>query len=111
MIEIIYDTEKEHIFDLRYELHKYIPESNFEKYPQNTELHFLQDLFDVNSHIQFIGKYPMIWSMHYIYKYMDKIFTLVLDEDYDLVNYAVDNPKDRKEIAEYICKLIVDKKI
>ena len=72
MIEIIYDTEKEHIFDLRYELHKYIPESIFEKYPENTELHFIQDLFDVNSSIQFIGESPMIWSTHYIYKYMDK---------------------------------------
>ena len=107
MIEILYDKEKEHIFELRYELHEYIIESNFEKYPENPELHFIQDLFDVNSSIQFIGKFPMIWSTHYVYKYMDKSFTLVLDEDYDLINYAVENPADRKEIAEYICKLIV----
>lgn len=106
MVEIVYDLEKERIFDLRYELHKYISESFFEKYPENTDLHFIQDLFAVDSFIHFIREYPMIWSTHYIYKYMNKEFTLVLDEDYDLINYAVDNPKDRNEIAKYICKLI-----
>ncbi|MCD9025052.1 hypothetical protein [Cohnella silvisoli] len=107
MIEINYDAEKEHIFDLRYILKKYIPESFFREYPNNTELHFIKRLFTNDLYIRFIGEYPMIWSTHYKYKYKNRGFTLVLDEDYDLISYAVDNPGDRNEVAEYIFSIMV----
>jgi len=109
VIEIIYDKEKELIFELSYNLHEYIPDSIFQKYPQNTELHYLHELFTVDSYIQFKGEFPMIWSTHYLYECGHKGFIVVLDEDYDIISYAVQNPIDRKEIAEYISKLIVDR--
>ncbi|MPN62719.1 hypothetical protein SDC9_210472 [bioreactor metagenome] len=53
----------------------------------------------------------MIWSLHYEYKYIDKGFTIVLDEDYDLINFVVENPKNKSEIAKYICNLIENQKV
>jgi hypothetical protein len=110
MTRIVYDTEKKYIFTLIYELHKYIPNTIFEEYEEHPELHFIQKLFANDSNIQFIGEFPMIWSTHYIYKFMNKEFTLVLDEDYDSIHYAIENQEDRNEIAEYICKLIEKQK-
>lgn len=110
MIQIIYDSDKDHIFDLRYDLYKYIPKPIFEKYSESSELHFIRELFTVDPYIHFIREYPMVWSRHYVYRYIDKIFTMALDEDYNLINYVVENIKDRKEVAEYICKLIENQK-
>lgn len=106
MIEIVYDSEREHMFTLRYELHKYIPDLFFEKYPQYTELHFIQKLFDSDSNIRFICEKPIIWSTDYIYEFREIKFTLSLDEDYDFIDFMVENPKYRSEIAEHICGLI-----
>ncbi|WP_054024940.1 hypothetical protein [Bacillus sp. FJAT-28004] len=106
MIEIVYDTEKERIFEFSYKLREYIPDSIYKEHPRYTELHFIQGLFELEPCIQFIGEFPMIWSIHYKYKYKDKGYILVLDEDYGFVSYAVDNPSDRKEVAEYIYSLI-----
>lgn len=111
MIEIVYSVNNEHIFKLVYELHEYIPKLIFDKYKEYPELHFIQDLFASDSSIQFVNKFTMIWSLHYEFKYIDKGFTIVLDEDYDLISFVVDNPKNKSEIAKYICNLIENQKV
>jgi hypothetical protein len=111
MVKINYDKEKERIFALSYVLNEYIPDSILKEHSEYPELQFIQKLFSDDSNVQFIGESPMIWSVHYIYKYKNKSFTLVLDEDYDLITYSVENSNDRIEIAEYICKLIEKQKM
>ena len=106
MIEINYDREKERVFDLSYFLKEYIPDSIYMEYPINTELHFMQKLLDKDPDIHYLGSSEMIWSIDYKYKYKEKIFTLVLDEDYGFISYAVDDSKERNEIAEYLKRLI-----
>ena len=111
MIEIAYDLEKVHLFRINYLLIDYIPESMFREHPQNTELHFIKELFDIDSNIKYLGEMQMIWSTYYKYKLRDMDFSLVLDEDYDLVSYVVDDSNNRIIIAEYILELISKKAI
>ena len=51
----------------------------------------------------------MIWSIHYNCSYRGISFTLVYDEDYGFVSFAVKNPKHRIKIAELIKNLIENK--
>lgn len=109
MMKINYN-DKEHIFHLDYDLLQYIPDTLYQKYPEYTELHFVQELFANDRDIEFIDSVTEIWSICFHYKYLDKVFSLVLDEDYSFISYAADDPKDRKEIAEHICELIMEAK-
>lgn len=111
MIEIIYDKDKDRIFNLTYEIHKYIPDSFVQKYPRNTELHYMYYLLGSDSNVEFIGTFQIIWSTDYKYKYKNKEFTLVFDEDYSFISYVVENPEDIREIAEYISEIIESHKI
>ncbi|WML33473.1 hypothetical protein [Clostridium sp. OS1-26] len=110
MIEIKLDKEKEHIFELIYNLKEYIPQAYFNKYEQYVEVNFFKDLFAMNPKIKFLGKQKMIWTIHFYYEYQDKKFGLVLDEDYDIVSFFTEKIDDREVIAEFLVLLIQNQK-
>jgi len=105
MIKIELNNDKEHIFQISYNLKAYIPQEYFNKYKQYVELYFLKDLF-ANSEIDYLGKQQMIWSTDYYYEIEGRKFTLSLDEDYAFVSFFSQEIEDREVIAEYIVLLI-----
>lgn len=110
MIEIKLDKEKQHVFELIYNLKEYIPQSYLKNHEQYIEVNFLKDLFTKNPEIKFLGKQQMIWTIHFYYEYKDKKFGLILDEDYGVVSFFTEKIDDREVIAEFLVLLIQNQK-
>lgn len=116
MIKIEYMNSMNNLptcFVLFFWLKDYIPDNYFKECEHTAELDF---------YIEILKKYNLfeektsnikeiIWSRHYECRYNDIPFTMVFDEDWGDISFAVENPKYRKEIAEYLCSIIEKEKI
>jgi hypothetical protein len=129
MVEIRYiDNENNEpvIFDLAFPIKDYIPAKYLELAaagrpiqvtqfadsirPVAPELYFFIDLLDqVGLLTTRIGT-PYIWSIHYEGSYKGTSFTMVYDEDYGFVSFAVSDSSKRQELAEFICSLVESQK-
>jgi hypothetical protein len=110
MVSIIYDSEKPLVFELRFDLYSYIPQHYF-KYGDTTELRFFIDLFQKHNMLSCTEGFIFIWTAHYACHYGDTSFTMVHDLDYDMINFAVNNPDDRARIAEVIQHLVENQRL
>jgi hypothetical protein len=112
MVEICYD-EKPHVFVFSYSKKEYIPAKYFESNRdiKSVELHYFKDLLKDNKMLSKddVGT-TLIWSVHYDCFYCQIPFTMVYDEDYGFVSFAVNDPKDRVTVAEAIQTLMEKKK-
>ena len=97
-------------FDLRFPLREYISKNYFNN-DKCIELNYYIDLFKKYGLLKEDKPVEMIWLQSYKCQWGDILFTMVYDEDYDLVSFAVENPKYCTEIAEKICDLIKKEKI
>ena len=116
MIEICYMKSEagiDNCFDFLYYLKDYIPEEYFNN--DCAELNFYIHLLTENG--MYSGsdksKHILIWSIHYDCVYNSIPFTMVYDEDYDIVSFAVDKEylSYKCEIAEHIKQLIEKNKL
>ncbi len=115
MVAIRYN-ENPHVFDLLFNIQDYIPAKYFDGDEKNVELLYYKDLFLKNNMLNPKEEgIPMIWSTHYSCTYgrlFNKIrFTMVYDEDYGIVSFAVNHPKHRVKIAEKIRSLVEKEKL
>lgn len=111
MIEIRYMKSEagiDNCFDFLYCLKEYIPKEYINK--DCTELNFYIHILSENG--MYIdkeeNKHILIWSIHYDCVYNQIPFTMVYDEDYDMVSFAVDKEylSYKCEIAQHIKQLI-----
>ena len=100
-------------FDYSFVLKEYIPQKYFEieDNEAGAELYYFIDLLKKNNMFDCKKEHyhQMIWSCHYDCKYNRNIpFTMVYDEDYDMVNFSVieEYMNFKEEIAEEIKSLI-----
>ena len=115
MIEIQYTKSKsgyDNCFDILFNLKEYIPKVFFEQHENGdgAELYFFISLlhkfgmFDCKKE----HYHQIIWSTHYDCIYSGIPFTMIYDEDYDIVSFSVDpeNMQHKTMIAERIQQLV-----
>lgn len=102
-------------FDLVFALKDYIPHKYFEISDNGAgaELYYLIDLLKNNNFFEAkkTNCHQLIWSYHYDCHYQDIPFSMVYDEDYDIVSFAVDNLSHRTIIAETLRYLVEAQKL
>ena len=115
MIEIQYTKSElgyDNCFDILFNLKKYIPKVFFEQHENGdgAELHFFISLLHKFGMFDCKKEYyhQLIWSAHYDCIYNGIPFTMVYDEDYDIVSFVVapENMQHKTMIAERIQQLI-----
>ena len=117
MIEIRYSQSEagyNNCFDLLFNLKEYIPNVFFEQHENGVgaELYFFISLlhkfgmFDCKKE----HYHTLIWSTHYDCVYNGIPFTMIYDEDYDIVSFSVppENIQYKTTIAERIKQLVKD---
>ena len=99
----------ENCFTFSYSHKDYIPEE-YEQYDNGAELRFFIDLLQKNGMLADTGSVSMIWNRSYSCIYGDIPFTMVYDEDDDIVSFAVEpeNIPHINDIAERIKELIIN---
>ena len=115
MIEIQYTKSEsgyDNCFDILFDLKEYIPKEFFEQHENGdgAELYFFISLlykfgmFDCKKE----HYHHLVWSTHYDCIYNGIPFTMVYDEDYDIVSFAVapENMQHKTMIAERIQQLV-----
>ena len=99
-------------FDIRFYHKEYIPDVFFEQHKNGVgaELYFYISLFYKFGMFDCKKEHyhQMIWSTHYDCVYNGIPFTMVYDEDYDMVSFSVDpqNIQHKNMIAERIKQLV-----
>ena len=100
-------------FELVFNLKEYVSENYFKECVYEAELNFYMDILKKHNLFEYKSSNikDIIWSRHYECCYNNIPFTMVFDKDWGIINFAVENPKHRKEIAEYLCCIIEKEKI
>ena len=101
-------------FDLLFNLKEYIPNVFFEQHENGVGAEFYFFISLLHKFGMFNCKkehyHTVIWSTHYDCVYKDIPFTMIYDEDYDIVSFAVspDDIQHMATIAERIKQLVED---
>lgn len=115
MIKICYTQSEagyDNCFDILFDLHEYIPDVFFEQHENGAgaELYFYISLLHQSGMFDCKKEHyhTFIWSTHYDCIYNSIPFTMVYDEDYDIISFSVlpENIRYRTMIAEHIQHLI-----
>ena len=115
MIEIKYirsESGYDNCFDIKFNQKEYIPNVFFEqnKNGYSAELFFFISLLHKFGMFDFKKEHyhQLIWSTHYDYIYNGIPFTMIYDEDYDMVSFSVapENMQHKTMIAERIQQLV-----
>lgn len=117
MIKIRYNQSEivyKNCFDLHFNLKEYIPNVFFEQHEKGigAELYFYISLLYKFGMFECKKEHyhTLVWSTHYDCAYNDIPFTMIYDEDHDIVSFAVslENVQNVTIIAERIKQLVED---